>query len=53
MLQRRQVGLLTRETHEGKQIVLERESARREGPAILARYQVASDRSEGCSSLAH
>jgi hypothetical protein len=39
-------GLLVLETHEGKQVVLDRERARREGPAILARYQVRSDRSE-------
>jgi S1-C subfamily serine protease len=39
-------GLLVLETHEGKQVVLDRERARREGPAILARYQVPSDRSE-------
>ena len=35
-----------RETQEGKQVVLDRERAQREGPAILARYQVPSDRSE-------
>ncbi len=42
----RDTGLLVLETHEGKQVVLDRERARREGPAILARYQVPSDRSE-------
>jgi len=39
-------GLLVLRTHEGKEIVLDRERARREGPAILARYQVSADRSE-------
>jgi S1-C subfamily serine protease len=39
-------GLLVLETQEGKQVVLDRARARREGPAILARYQVASDRSD-------
>jgi len=41
-----EAGLLVLKTHEGKEIVLDRERARREGPAILARYQVPADRSE-------
>jgi len=39
-------GLLVLRTHEGKEIVLDREKARLEGPDILARYQVSADRSE-------
>ncbi len=39
-------GLLVLKTHEGMEVVLDRERARREGPALLARYQVPSDRSE-------
>lgn len=46
VVEAREEGLLVLKTHEGKQIVLDRERARREGPAILARYQVPSDRSE-------
>jgi hypothetical protein len=46
IVESRETGLLVLETHEGKQIVLDRERARREGPAILARYQVPHDRSE-------
>ena len=46
IVESRETGLLVLETHEGKQIVLDRERARREGPAILARYQVSHDRSE-------
>jgi S1-C subfamily serine protease len=46
IIESRDTGLLVLETHEGKQVVLDRERARREGPAILARYQVPSDRSE-------
>jgi hypothetical protein len=38
-------GLVQLETHDGKQIVLDRDRARREGPAILARYQLPGDRS--------
>jgi hypothetical protein len=45
VIESRDTGLLVLETHEGKQVVLDRERARREGPAILARYQVPSDRS--------
>ena len=45
-------GLLVLETHEGKQVVLDRGRARREGPAILARYQVPSDRSEDLAAPA-
>jgi hypothetical protein len=45
IVESRDTGLLVLETHEGKQVVLDRERARREGPAILARYQVPSDRS--------
>jgi S1-C subfamily serine protease len=40
-----ETGLLLLETHAGEQIALDRERARREGPRILALYQVASDRS--------
>jgi hypothetical protein len=46
VVESREAGLLVLETHEGKQVVLDRERARREGPAILARYQVTNDRSE-------
>jgi S1-C subfamily serine protease len=46
IVESRDSGLLVLETHEGKQVVLDRERARREGPAILARYQVPHDRSE-------
>ena len=46
VIESRDAGLLTLETHEGKQVVLDRERAQRDGPAILARYQVPSDRSE-------
>jgi hypothetical protein len=46
IIESRDTGLLVLKTHDDKQIVLDRERARREGPAILARYQVASDRSE-------
>lgn len=42
----RDAGLLVLETHEGKQVVLDRERARRDDPGIRARYQVPSDRSE-------
>jgi S1-C subfamily serine protease len=45
IVESRDTGLLVLETHEGKQVVLDRERAVREGPAILARYQVPSDRS--------
>jgi S1-C subfamily serine protease len=45
VIESRDTGLLVLETHEGKQVVLDRERARREGPAILARYQVPGDRS--------
>ena len=38
-------GLLVLETQDGEQIVLDRARAQREGPSILAQYQVASDRS--------
>ena len=46
IVESRETGLLVLETHEGKQIVLDRERARREGPAILARYPVPHARSE-------
>jgi hypothetical protein len=46
IVESRDTGLVVLETHEGKQVVLDRERAQREGPAILARYQVPSDRSE-------
>jgi S1-C subfamily serine protease len=46
VIESRDAGLLILETHEGKQVVLDRELAQRNGPAILARYQVLSDRSE-------
>jgi len=46
IIESRDTGLLVLRTHESKQVVLDRERARREGPAILARYQVPSDRSE-------
>jgi hypothetical protein len=47
----RQTGLLVLETHRGEQIVLDRERARREGPRILALYQIASDRSQDLASM--
>ena len=46
IVESQELGLLALETHEGKQIVLDRERARLEGPAILARYQVTYDRSD-------
>jgi S1-C subfamily serine protease len=46
IIESRETGLLVLKTHDDKQVVLDRERARREGPAILARYQVPSDRSE-------
>ena len=46
IVESREAGLLASRPTKGKQIVLDRERARREGPAILARYQVPSDRSE-------
>jgi hypothetical protein len=45
-------GLLLLEAHTGEQIVLDRERACREGPRILALYQVASDRSEDLATVA-
>jgi len=50
IIESRETGLLVLKTHEGKQIVLDRERARREGPAILARYQVSADRSAELSA---
>ena len=50
IVESRDTGLLVLKTHEGKQVVLDRERARREGPAILARYQVPSDRSENMTA---
>jgi S1-C subfamily serine protease len=46
MIESKATGLLVLETQDGKQIVFDRERARREGPGILGRYQVMSDRSE-------
>jgi S1-C subfamily serine protease len=46
VIESRESGLLVLETQDGRQIALDRERARREGPGILARYQVARDRSE-------
>jgi S1-C subfamily serine protease len=46
IVESRDTGLLVLKTHESKEVVLDRARARREGPAILARYQVPSDRSE-------
>jgi S1-C subfamily serine protease len=46
-IESKSTGLLVLETQDGKQIVFDRERARREGPGILGRYQVARDRSEG------
>ena len=51
IVESKESGLLALETHEGKQIVLDRERARREGPAILARYQVTHDRSEDLDAV--
>ena len=52
IVESRDTGLLVLKTHEGKQVVLDRERARREGPAILALYQVPSDRSENVIAAA-
>ena len=46
IIESRQAALLMLVTQNGEQIVLDRERAGREGPAILAQYQVPSDRSE-------
>jgi S1-C subfamily serine protease len=46
IIEGRERGLLVLETQDGRQIALDRERARREGPGILARYQVSRDRSE-------
>ena len=46
IIESREAGLLVLETQNGEQIVLDRARAGREGPAILAQYQVPSDRSE-------
>jgi S1-C subfamily serine protease len=46
IIEGRKSGLLILETQDGRQIALDRERARREGPGILARYQVSRDRSE-------
>jgi hypothetical protein len=46
IIESREAGLLVLETQAGEQIVLDRARAEREGPAILAQYQVPSDRSE-------
>jgi S1-C subfamily serine protease len=48
----RETGLLLLEAHTGEQIVLDRERARREGPRILALYQVAADRSDDLAAAA-
>jgi S1-C subfamily serine protease len=45
IIEGRESGLLVLKTQDGRQIALDRERARREGPAILARYQVPRDRS--------
>ena len=46
IIESREAGLLVLETQNGEQIVVDRARAGREGPAILAQYQVPSDRSE-------
>ena len=46
IIESKPTGLLVLEAQDGKQIVLDRERAGRDGPEILARYQVSSDRSE-------
>jgi S1-C subfamily serine protease len=51
VVEARPTGLLVLETNEGEQIVLDRERARREGPRILALYQIASDRSANLASI--
>jgi hypothetical protein len=51
VVESRDSGLLVLETHDGRQVVLDRERARREGPGILARYQVPHDRSEDLVAL--
>jgi S1-C subfamily serine protease len=45
VVESKESGLLVLETHTGAQIVLDRERARREGPRILALYDVRADRS--------
>ena len=52
IIESRETGLLVLKTHDDRQVVLDRERARREGPAILARYQVPSDRSEDLAAPA-
>jgi hypothetical protein len=52
IVESKEAGLLALETHAGEQIVLDREWARREGPRILALYQVASDRSYNLACVA-
>jgi S1-C subfamily serine protease len=51
IVESRESGLLILENQSGEQIVLDRERARREGPRILALYQVAADRSEELAML--
>jgi S1-C subfamily serine protease len=46
IIESQETGLLVLETQDEEQIVLDRSRARSDGPAVLARYQVASDRSE-------
>ena len=51
IVEARESGLLLLETQTGAQIVLDRARARREGPKILALYQVASDRSQDLAGI--
>jgi S1-C subfamily serine protease len=51
-IESRPTGLLVLRTHDDTQIVLDRERAAREGPALLARYQVAEDRSDDLAAEA-
>jgi S1-C subfamily serine protease len=52
IIESKQSGLLLLETHCGEQIALDRERARREGPRILALYQVVADRSDDLTAPA-
>ena len=52
IIEGRTSGLLNLETQDGRQIALDRERARREGPGILARYQVPRDRSSDLAAVA-
>ncbi len=46
IIEGKEEGLLLLETHAGKQIALDREGARRQGPLIRALYNLPADRSD-------